>query len=581
MTAKSEAGATAAPPREFPPKWVGGTLDRAFGAIPGVAFLAAGALSGRFLVKVANERTDQELLATLASWLPSSCQPAWAAAACCALGLLLFLALSWRTKPIYLLDFACYRPPNDLKVTYTRFMQGSRDSGFFDDEALDFQRRILEKSALSEETFFPRGLHSDPPEVTMETAREEAEHAFEACIQDALERTGLKPKDIDVLVTNCSLFNPTPSLAAMVINKFKMRSDIDSYNLAGMGCSAGVLAIGLATKLLRERKRGGYALVVSTENITQNWYRGRERSMLIPNTIFRLGAAAIVLTSKGSERKRSKYELEHIVRVHLGRDEPAYRCIFQEPDSQGRMGVALSKDIVHVAAKALTTNLTRLGPLVLPWSEKLMFAANWVARFFKGKEAIAAYVPDFTKAFDHFCLHAGGRGVVEGLSKQLGLSLKQMAPSANTLYWYGNTSSSTIWYSFGYCEAVPGVQRGERVWQVAFGSGFKCNSAVWRALRPVHDTTHAAWKHIEGREDEAIRTLLTISEASKAEREASKKAANGHANGQEETKRNGATHKDHERDVEAKQNGHVEGSAHGEVERRITRAQAKKVAVTA
>lgn len=26
--------------------------------------------------------------------------------------------------------------------------------------------------------------------------------------------------------------------------------------------------------------------------------------------------------------------------------------------------------------------------------------------------------------------------MVEGLSKQLGLSLKQMAPSANTLYWY-------------------------------------------------------------------------------------------------------------------------------------------------
>lgn len=45
--------------------------------------------------------------------------------------------------------------------------------------------------------------------------------------------------------------------------------------------------------------------------------------------------------------------------------------------------------------------------------------------------------------------------------------------------------------------------------------------------------------------------------------------------------RNGATHKDHERGVEAKQNGHVDGSAHGEVERRTTRAQAKKVAVTA
>lgn len=29
----------------------------------------------------------------------------------------------------------------------------------------------------------------------------------------------------------------------------------------------------------------------------------------------------------------------------------------------------------------------------------------------------------------------GGRGVVEGLSKQLGLNPTQMAPSANALYW--------------------------------------------------------------------------------------------------------------------------------------------------
>ena len=44
---------------------------------------------------------------------------------------------------------------------------------------------------------------------------------------------GLKPRDIDFLVLNCSLFNPTPSLTAMVINHFKMRSDIISYNLGG------------------------------------------------------------------------------------------------------------------------------------------------------------------------------------------------------------------------------------------------------------------------------------------------------------------------------------------------------------
>ena len=62
---------------------------------------------------------------------------------------------------------------------------------------------------------------------------------------------GLQPRDIDILVVNCSLFCPTPSLSAMLVNHFKMRTDVVSYNLGGMGCSAGVIAVGLAEKLLQ------------------------------------------------------------------------------------------------------------------------------------------------------------------------------------------------------------------------------------------------------------------------------------------------------------------------------------------
>lgn len=32
----------------------------------------------------------------------------------------------------------------------------------------------------------------------------------------------------------------------------------------------------------------------------------------------------MLLTNKGSERQRAKYELKHIVRVHLGADRKAY-----------------------------------------------------------------------------------------------------------------------------------------------------------------------------------------------------------------------------------------------------------------
>lgn len=69
-------------------------------------------------------------------------------------------------------------------------------------------------------------------------------------VQDILEKSGLRPTDIDILITNTSIFCPTPSLSSMIVNHFKMRADVQSYHLGGMGCSNGVLAIGLVKDLL-------------------------------------------------------------------------------------------------------------------------------------------------------------------------------------------------------------------------------------------------------------------------------------------------------------------------------------------
>jgi 3-ketoacyl-CoA synthase len=33
----------------------------------------------------------------------------------------------------------------------------------------------------------------------------------------------------------------------------------------------------------------------------------------------------VLLTNKRSERRRSKYQLQHVVRVHLGSDDTAYK----------------------------------------------------------------------------------------------------------------------------------------------------------------------------------------------------------------------------------------------------------------
>ena len=59
------------------------------------------------------------------------------------------------------------------------------------------------------------------------------------------------PVQVDILICNCSIFCPTPSLSAMVVNHFRMRSSTITYNLGGMGCSAGLISIALARELLQ------------------------------------------------------------------------------------------------------------------------------------------------------------------------------------------------------------------------------------------------------------------------------------------------------------------------------------------
>ena len=47
------------------------------------------------------------------------------------------------------------------------------------------------------------------------------------------------------------MFNPTPSLSAMVVNHFRLKSSVVTYNLGGMGCSAGLVAVSLVRELLQ------------------------------------------------------------------------------------------------------------------------------------------------------------------------------------------------------------------------------------------------------------------------------------------------------------------------------------------
>ncbi|KAH6762521.1 3-ketoacyl-CoA synthase 7 [Perilla frutescens var. hirtella] len=392
----------------------------------------------------------------------------------------LFVTLMYllqKPRRVYLVDFKCYQPPAHYRVPFSSLIEHIEVMGHWTTEAIDFQKKVIQRSGIGNETYLPDSMQQLPTDNSLSATMEEVESVLFQIVENLLTEHSVDPRSIDVVITNCSLTSPTPSLASTVVNRFGFRSNVKTFNLSGMGCSAGILAVHLAKDILRVHKNS-LALVLSMESVSANFYRGKTKSMLLANCLFRMGGAGILLSNKPSHRLSAKYELAHLVRTHLGANTPAYNCIVQEPDAQGHTGVA---------GDALKTNMAALGLVVLPYSEQMVY----VWRKLGGGGYI--YVPDFKKGIDHFCIHAGGRAVIETIEDRLGLKEKDVEASKMTLCRFGNTSSSSTWYSLAYLEAKGRVNRGDKVWQLAFGSGFKCNSAVWKCISKPHISPSNVW----------------------------------------------------------------------------------------
>ncbi|KAJ8422170.1 hypothetical protein Cgig2_011948 [Carnegiea gigantea] len=392
---------------------------------------------------------------------------------------LLILRLYLKSTTIYLLDFSCYRPPDHLRVPTESAKEYLENGNKVDRSMIDFLLKLNQRSGIGPDSCVPQAIHDSCPRTTLSHTQEETQMVLFEIVETLLSKNKINPKDIGILVTNCSLFCPTPSLSSMIVNKFGLRSNVRSVSLSGMGCSAGILGVGLAKDLLKVHKNC-LALVLSMEAVTPNVYKGKVKAMILANALFRMGGAGILLSNRKQDKWAAKYKLLHFVRTHIGADDEAYKSVYQDVDDQGNVGVALSRALVQKASKALKTNISKLAPLVLPYSEQFLYVVSVLRRKFSTHKNL--YVPNFKKAFEHFCIHAGGRAVINVVEEGLKLTKEDSEASRMTLYRFGNTSSSSIWYELSYLEAKGRVKKGDRVWQIAFGSGFKCNSSVWKCI---------------------------------------------------------------------------------------------------
>ncbi|XP_076942741.1 3-ketoacyl-CoA synthase 20-like [Bidens hawaiensis] len=326
----------------------------------------------------------------------------------------------------------------------------------------------------------------------MEDSVREVEMVVFGVVDTLLAKTGVKCEDIGILIVNCCIYNPEPSLSSIIVNRYKFRENIITYNLAGMGCSAGLLAIGLAKHLLQVN-HNTYAMVVSTESVSEHFYYGEDLSKHLINCLFRMGGAAILLSNRPSDHNNSKYQLLHTIHTNTSASDCNYKCIFRDEDTVGIKGITITNDLLITAITTIKPNIVALGSIILPIKEQFLFITNYIARKLLPSKHIQPHIPNYSNVVEHFIPHVGGKMVLDQLQKSLGFSDICMEASRMTLYRFGNTSSSSIWYALAYVEAKGRVKKGNRVWQIAFGSGFKCNSAIWCAMKTVDDEYDNPW----------------------------------------------------------------------------------------
>ena len=273
--------------------------------------------------------------------------------------------------------------------------------------------------------------HRGWPERT-EAFLEGAESLFLDVARKAIARADLDPSDIDTVVTVCSSGIATPTLDARIAGRMGFRADVSRVPVFGLGCAGGVIGLARTAQLAQGAPQKCYLYLVVELCGLNFLYSDRSKSNIIATALFADGAAAAVISCKGSGPEISAWS-EHTW-----------------PDSLEVMGW----DVVDDGLKAV---FSRDIPSIVR-NDMGAITQDFLATYGIGTADISG-----------FLCHPGGAKVLDAIEDALGLAQGSLAHSRDVLRRFGNMSAATVMFVME--EARKDRQRG-RYLVTAFGPGF-------------------------------------------------------------------------------------------------------------
>jgi predicted naringenin-chalcone synthase len=258
----------------------------------------------------------------------------------------------------------------------------------------------------------------------------------------ALSDAQLSASNIDAVVVSTCTGYLCPGLSGYLIEKLRLKSGVQAFDLVGQGCAAALPNMRLGSALL-ESGQCQNVLSVCVEVSSAAMYLDNDPGVLVSACLFGDGAGAAVLsqTEHPHRRRIAWKDSESLI-------DPAHRNALMFEQRQGMLRNILTRAVPTLAAeyghRVLDAVLRRAG---IPSSQ------------------ISAWI-----------MHAGGRDVLLALEKRFGLQARDLRYSAAMLREYGNLSSAFVYFVLQ--AALADRAPGGWWWLSSFGAGFSCHGAL-------------------------------------------------------------------------------------------------------
>jgi alkylresorcinol/alkylpyrone synthase len=291
-------------------------------------------------------------------------------------------------------------------------------SSYTQDEVLDmlglvgneFAERIFGSCGVRKRHFelSPEVLMSRMQDRTPETERQLLDLATLA-----IDQLDIDPDEIGTVITASYYSLGGPTLAHRLLDYYELDPGIDKYHIVGVGCASAVPLFKLASQSLRDQP-GKKALVVAAESITgfiTPVGPDDEKVKIVGSSLFGDGCAAAVMSNGNSS---------------AGPALDGYK-VHQVADSLGSVHFKLGSDdsYMQIGKDLPTIAEEQLGELT---------------------DAFLADAGLDRESIDHWLVHPGGRGIIEGVQKGLDLTDDQVSVSYDVLANYGNMGTPCSFY---------------------------------------------------------------------------------------------------------------------------------------